>query len=299
MSVPAADLLTTAPLPTSAAESVGAGPAARGWVRQLEIAIPGAFIVALLFFCFIWPLIYPVPKPVGGALQTTNLPLWSKGHILGTDLVGNDVMSRILYGGRVSFEVVAGVQIIGLLVGGLFGMAAGYIGGWTEAVMMRILDVFIAFPSLVLVLAIADGLGPSEIHVIWALSAFSIPAFARVARAATLQLRDQPFVVAARLSGTRGLRIMFTHLLPNMAPQLLTFTLLGAGIVIILEGALDFLGYGIPPPGASWGNMISSGQQYISVYPLEVVVPSLFLLVTVIALNLLGDGLRVRWGARG
>ncbi|MBO0823669.1 MAG: ABC transporter permease [Actinobacteria bacterium] len=298
MSVPAADLLTTAPVPT-AADAIDVGQGSRGWVRQLEIAIPGAIIAALLFFSFIWPLVYPVPKPVGGALQTTNLPLWSKGHIFGTDPIGNDVMSRILYGGRVSFEVVAGVQLIGLLIGGLFGMVAGYVGGWVEAVMMRILDVFIAFPTLVLVLAIADGLGPSELHVIWALSAFSIPAYARVARAATLRLRDQPFVVAARLSGTARWRIMFTHLLPNMAPQLLTFSLLGAGIVIILEGALDFLGYGIPAPGASWGNMINAGQQYMSAYPREVVVPSIFLLVTVIALNLLGDGVRARWGVRG
>jgi peptide/nickel transport system permease protein len=298
MSVPAADLLVAAPVPT-AADAAGAGPPARGWVRSLEIIIPGAIVAALLFFCFIWPLVYRVPPPVGGALQTTNLPLWSKGHIFGTDPVGNDVMSRVLYGGRVTFEVVAGVQLIGLLIGGLFGMVAGYVGGWVEAVMMRILDVFIAFPTLVLVLAIADGLGPSELHVIWALSAFSIPAYARVARAATLRLRDQPFIVAARLSGTARWRIMFTHLLPNMAPQLLTFSLLGAGIVIILEGALDFLGYGIPPPGASWGNMIYAGQQYMSAYPREVVVPSLALLVSVIALNLLGDGVRARWGVRG
>jgi peptide/nickel transport system permease protein len=297
MSVPAADLLTTAAQP-EAAEAAGRAPRALGRLRSAEIVVPGAILVLLLFFCFIWPLVYPVPKPVGGALQTTNLPLWSPGHILGTDIVGDDVMSRILYGGRVSFEVAAGVQVIGLVIGGLMGMVTAYRGGWLEAVLMRALDVFIAFPSLVLVLAIADSLGPSEMHVIWALSAFSIPAFARVARAATLRLRDQPFVVAARLSGTRAWRIMFGHLVPNMMPQLVTFSLLGAGITIILEGALDFLGYGIPPPGASWGNMIAAGQSFISVYPRFVVVPSIFLLVTVLCLNLLGDGLRSRWGVR-
>ena len=207
-------------------------------------------------------------------------------------------MSRILYGGRVSFEVAAAVQVIGLVIGGLLGMLAAYRGGWLEAVMMRMLDVFIAFPSLVLVLAIADSLGPSEMHVIWALSAFSIPAFGRVARAATLRLRDQPFVVAARLSGSRTWRIQLRHLVPNMLPQLLTFSLLGAGITMILEGALDFLGYGIPPPGPSWGNMIAPGQSFMSVYPRFVLVPSIFLLVTVLCLNLLGDGLRARWGVR-
>jgi peptide/nickel transport system permease protein len=134
--------------------------------------------------------------------------------------------------------------------------------------------------------------------VIWALSAFSIPAFARVARAGTLRLRDQPFVVAARLSGTRAWRIMFTHIAPNMMPQLLTFSLLGASLIIILEGALDFLGYGIQAPGASWGNMIATGQQYISVYPDFVLVPSVFLFATAVCLNVMGDGLRSRWGVR-
>jgi peptide/nickel transport system permease protein len=297
MSVPAADLLGTAPQPETR-EAAGQTPGARGWLRSAEIVIPGAILLVLLFFCFIWPLVYPVPKPVGGSLLTTNLPLWSPGHILGTDIVGDDVMSRILYGGRVSFEVAAAVQVIGLVIGGLIGMLAAYRGGWVEAVMMRVLDVFIAFPSLVLVLAIADSLGPSETHVIWALSAFSIPAFARVSRAATLRLRDQPFVLAARLAGTRAWRILLTHVLPNMMPQLVTFAMLGAGITIILEGALDFLGYGIPPPAASWGNMIAAGQSFISVYPRYVVVPSIFLLVTVLCLNLLGDGLRARWAVR-
>ncbi len=224
--------------------------------------------------------------------------MWSPGHILGTDTVGNDIMSRMLYGGRVSFEVAAAVQVIGLLVGGLLGMIAGYSGGPVEAVLMRVLDVFIAFPSLVLVLAIVDSLGQSEINVIWALSAFSIPAFARLARAATLRLRDQPFVVAARLSSTKPRRILFGHIAPNMLPQLATFSLLGAGVTIILEGALDFLGYGIPDPAPSWGKDIAVGQTMLSVRPSLVIVPSIFLFVTVACLNLMGDGLRARWGVR-
>jgi peptide/nickel transport system permease protein len=297
MSVPAADVLATA-LPGPVAGAGEPGARRRSALRSAEIAIPAAVLILLLFFCFIWPLVYPVPKPIFGALQTTDLPLFSPGHIFGTDIVGNDIMSRILYGGRVSFEVAAAVQAIGLAAGGVIGLVAAYFGGWLDAVLMRILDVFIAFPSLVLVLAIADGLGPSEWHVIIALSAFSIPAFARVSRAAAMTLRDRPFIVAARLSGTPWWRIMFTHLVPNMAPQLLTFSLLGASITIILEGALDFLNAGIPPPGPSWGNMIASGQQYLSVYPMLVVVPSVFLLLTSICLNLLGDGLRAQWGVR-
>ncbi|HEY2505579.1 MAG TPA: ABC transporter permease [Streptosporangiaceae bacterium] len=295
MSVPAANVLI---LPAQEVRVAGAASRRLRWLRSVEIWVPAAFLLAMLFFCFIWPLVYTVPSPVHGSLIDNNLPLWSKGHILGTDTVGDDVMARILYGGQVSFEVAAAVQAIGLVIGGALGLVAAYVGGWLDAVLMRILDVFIAFPSLVLVLAIADGLGPTEMHVIWALSAFSIPAFARVARAAALQLRDRPFVVAARLSGTKTWRILLQHLAPNMLPQLLTFTLLGAGLTMILEGGLDFLGYGIPPPTASWGNMIAAGQSFISVSPRFVFVPSIFLFVTTLALNLLGDGLRARWDAR-
>jgi len=297
MAVPIADALSLAP-PAGDIAAVGRLSRAGKLVRSLEVAVPAAVLALLLFFCFIWPLVYPVPPPVGGSILDSGLPLWSPGHIFGTDTVGNDIMSRILYGGRVSFEVAAAVQVIGLAVGGLLGMIAGYHGGTLEAVLMRVLDVFIAFPSLVLVLAIVDSLGQSEVNVIWALTAFSIPAFARVTRAATLRLRDQPFVVAARLSSVKTWRILFGHIVPNVAPQMLTFSLLGAGVVIILEGALDFLGYGIPDPTASWGKMIASGQAMLSVSPSLVIVPSIFLFVTVVCLNMLGDGLRALWGVR-
>jgi peptide/nickel transport system permease protein len=297
MAVPVADALSPA-LPDDDAVAASRFPRAHGLMRTLEITIPAAVLLVLLFFCFIWPVVYPVPKPTGGSILNSGLPMWSPGHIFGTDTVGNDIMARILYGGQVSFEVAAAVQVIGLVVGGLLGMVAGYRGGPLESVLMRALDVFIAFPSLVLVLAIVDSLGQSELNVIWALSAFSIPAFARVARAGTLRLRDQPFVVAARLSSAKPWRILFGHLLPNLMPQLVTFSLLGAGVTIILEGALDFLGYGIPDPEPSWGKEIAVGQTMLSIRPSLVIVPSIFLFVTVVCLNLMGDGLRARWGVR-
>ena len=297
MAVPVADALPGA-LPDDDAVAARRFPRAHGLMRTLEITIPAAVLLVLLFFCFVWPAVYPVPKPTGGSILNSGLPMWSPGHIFGTDTVGNDIMARILYGGQVSFEVAAAVQVIGLVVGGLLGMVAGYRGGPLESVLMRALDVFIAFPSLVLVLAIVDSLGQSELNVIWALSAFSIPAFARVARAGTLRLRDQPFVVAARLSSAKPWRILSGHVVPNLMPQLVTFGLLGAGVTIILEGALDFLGYGIPDPAPSWGKEIAVGQTMLSVRPSLVIVPSIFLFVTVVCLNLMGDGLRARWGVR-
>ncbi len=297
MAAPLPEALISAPDPRAPLAS--ARPRrARGWARSLEIALPGAFLIVLLGACFVWPLIGNVPKPTGGSVLEAGLPPLSPGHVFGTDPVGNDVFSRILYGGRVSIEVGLAVNLIGLAVGGLLGTVAAYRGGIVDTVVMRVLDVLIAFPSLVLALAIAEGLGPSELHVIWALSFFSVPAFGRIARAATLRIRGQTFMLAAALAGTRGRRMLLRHIAPNIMPQLVTFGLLGIGVAIILEGALSFLGLGIPPPAPSWGSMIAQGQGTLSVSPDLVLIPSAFLFATVVALNLLGDGLRARWGVR-
>ena len=216
--------------------------------------------------------------------------------MLGTDVQGVDIFSQLVYGGQVAFEVGISVTVIGIAIGGTLGVVAAYFGGWVDAVISRVLDILIAFPALVLALVIAEGLGPSEMHVIWALSVFGIPAVGRVARGATLTIRGLPFMTAARLAGTRRWRIIARHVVPNIMPSIVTFSLLGIGIVIILEGALDFLGYGIPQPKPSWGNMIANGQQILSVQPEYVLIPSIALLITVAALNMLGDALRERWG---
>jgi peptide/nickel transport system permease protein len=266
--------------------------------RTLKITLPAALLVLIFFLCFLWPLIYPVPSPTFTNILDSNLAIFSKGHFLGTDSVGYDEWSRILYGGRTSLEIALAVNAIGLVVGGLFGALAGYAGGIRDAVMMRFVDVLIAFPAIVLALAIAERLGPSEFHVILALSVFSIPAFARLSRAATLRVREQPFIVAARLSGTRTHRILLRHLVPNILPQLTTFTLLGMGITIVLEGALSFLNLGIPAPAPSWGNMIAQGQTVLTAEPRFVLIPSVALFITVLSLNLLGDGLREHWSSR-
>jgi peptide/nickel transport system permease protein len=296
MSVPLPDtLLAGGP---DAAVTVAAPRRRRGRAQSLKIAIPAGLLVLIYGACFVWPLVYPVPKPVGGNVLSSNLPPFSRGHIFGTDPVGNDIFSRILHGGQVSFEVGFGTVAVGLLIGSALGVPAAYWGGWADAVISRVLDVLIAFPALVLALAIAEGLGPSELNVIWALSFFFIPAFGRVARSATLAQREQTFMLAARLSGSRGPRVILRHIVPNIAPQLMTFSLLGVGVAIILEGALSFLGLGIPPPEPSWGSMIAQGQGTLSASPDLVLIPSAFLFATVVSLNLLGDALRERWGVR-
>ena len=267
------------------------------WTGHLDVGVPAALIVLILAACFIGPALFPLPKPVGGSIFEANLRPLAPGHLLGTDPVGNDVLSRLLYGGRASLETALAVNLIGLFLGGTIGALAGYLGGPVDAVAMRALYVLIAFPALVLALAIADSLGPGQGHTILALSFFAVPIFARNARAATLRLRELTFMTAARLCGTRTWRVLLRHIAPNILPALVTFLLLGVGVTIILEGALSFLGLGIPPPEPSWGNMIFEGQAVLSAEPKLVLLPSAFLFVTVLAFNLLGDALRARGNA--
>jgi len=268
------------------------------WLRRrdLDLWIPGVILGALLVGCFILPLTGVVPDPMAGDLTQVLRPPLSPGHILGTDTIGRDVMSRILYGGRTSIEVGLAVNAIGIVAGGLIGMFAGFRRGFLDSLIMRVLDVMLAFPALILTIVIATYLGASELNVIWAISFFSIPAYARLARAVTLKMREQVYIDAARMSGRSDRAILLRHIAPNVLPQLATYSLLQVGIVVMIEATLSFLGAGVGPSQASWGTMIATGQTYLSTNPSLVLVPSAFLFVTVVSLNLLGDGLRSRYG---
>ena len=271
-------------------------------LKSLELWLPIGILTFIALVCFLWPEIHTVPSPINGNLLGANLPWFSHtslagSHFLGTDTLGNDVMSEVLYGGRTSMEVGLGVAVIGFVIGGTLGVLAGYMGGALEAVVMRILDMFLAFPALVIAITIVTYLGQSELHVIWAIAFFAIPAYARLARATTLRIKDQTFIVASRLSGASDKRILFRHIAPNVAPQLLTFSFLGIGVYIIVEATLSFLGYGLPSNVASWGKMIANGQIFLGTEPRLVLVPSACLFILIISLNLTSDALRARWGA--
>jgi len=262
-----------------------------------EIALPAAGLILMTLACFVAPFVFPIAGPNAGNLSYSNILPLSPGHIFGTDPLGNDVLSRVLYGGRVSIEVGLGSCFLGFTLGGLLGIFAGFKGGAIEVVIMRILDMFLAFPALVLAITIATYLGASELHVIWAISFFSVPGFARLARAHTLRLREQVFVVSSKLSGQRDRTILLRHIAPNVIPNLVTFSFLFIGIAIVVEAGLSFLGLGVPPPQPSWGNMISVGQSYLASNPDLVLIPAAFLFFTVMCLNLLGDALRARWSS--
>ena len=270
----------------------------RAILRAADLWIPATMVILMILACFVWPEIYPLRNPTKGVLANANLPPFSRGYLLGADTLGDDVLSRILYGGRTSLEVGFASNALGLIIGGTLGTVAGYLGGIVESVVMRIIDMFLAFPALVLALVIVTYLGASELHLIWAIAFFGVPAYARLARAQSLRTRELNFILAARLSGTPHLRIVRRHIARNVLPGLLTFACLGIAIAIFVESALSFLGLGVPAPAPSWGNMIALGQTYLASNPYLIIVPSAFLFVTVLSLNLLGDALRARWAER-
>jgi len=267
----------------------------RAWLRGLHIGLPVGLLTLIFVACFILPLVAPIPKPTGGDILESLKPAFAPGHLLGTDDNGNDILARILYGGRTSLIVALLVNLVGLVVGGGLGALAAQAGGVVDGVIMRLFDVLIAIPSLALIVAVSLSLGPGLRNTILTLAFFSVPAFARISRAETLRLRERPFMVAAKLSGTSRWRIVVRHIAPNIGPQLMTFAMLGMGIIMVIEGALSFLGLGIRPPAPSWGNMIFQGQLSLSGTPLLVVWPSVALFLTVVGFNQLGEAVRSRW----
>jgi peptide/nickel transport system permease protein len=270
---------------------------ARSWRRELDLWIPAAVTAIIVLACFVWPLLGDVPRAVDGNIAMANLPAGSAGHLLGTDMVGNDILARVLAGGRVALEVGVATNVVGLILGGCLGVLAAAAGGILDTVLTRLLDILIAFPAVVLALLVAADLGPGELHVILALTFFTVPAYARLARAHSLQVRGLDFVRAARVSGARTSQT-FGHLIPNVLPRLLTFSFLGISLAISFEAALSFLGLGVVPPAPSWGDMIAQGQEYLSIHPALAVIPSACLVATVVAINLTGDAVRTRLASR-
>lgn len=263
----------------------------------VRLVVPVALLLGIAG-CLALPQFHSIAAPIGGDVLDANLPAFSPGHLLGSDADGNDVLSRLVYGGRTSLLIALTVNLLGLSCGGVLGIVAAYKGSFLDALVMRTLDAFIAFPPLIIVLTVAQGLGTGTRNTIAALAFFSVPAFARVARASTLRVQQQTFILAAQLSGAGTLRILTRHIVPSILPQLASYALLGMGVVVTIEGAISFLGLGAPLPQPSWGNMIYQGQLSLAATPRLVLLPSLFLFVTALSFNLLSETLRERWSAR-
>jgi peptide/nickel transport system permease protein len=223
----------------------------------------------------------------------------SVAHLLGTDQLGRDLLARVAHGAQVSLFVGIVATGLGMFFGSLLGLLAGFYRRRTETIIMGGVDMLLAFPGLILVIALAAFLGPSIRNLVIAIGVFAIPAFARLVRAQTLTIAERDFVKVARTQGASDLRLMVRELAPNVLPTILTYALVVIAIVIVVEGSLSFLGLGIPPPRPTWGGMIASGKGELSNSPHVSMVPAAVMFLTVLSLNLIGGKLSTRFDLRG
>lgn len=240
--------------------------------------------------------------PIHDPLQT-NVPDRLNGpsldSLLGNDGLGRDILSRLIHGARVSVVIALSAVGIGLLLGGTLGIMAGYFRGRFERSVMAVLDVVLAFPWLVLLLALVAFIGQSLVAIACAIGFLWVPAYARVARANTLSVAQKEFVLASRAMGARSPRILLREILPNVVLPLLAYALVAMGLVIIVESALAFLGLSVEAPRPTWGGMIAEGRRHMSSTAHIVLIPSIAMLLTVLSLNLVGDRLRSRYDVKG
>jgi peptide/nickel transport system permease protein len=260
-------------------------------LRRNRTAVVGAAIVAaFVALAVLAPYLVPY-HPTQGALGQRLLPP-SAAHWLGTDELGRDVFSRILFGARISLQIQLVSVLIALAIGITLGAVGGYLGGAVDNVIMRSMDVLLAFPSIFLALGIIAALGTGLFNLMLAAGVSSIPAFARIVRASILSLKEREFVEAAKALGGGSSRIMFRHLLPNcLAPVIVQSTLRMATVLLTASG-LSFLGLGVQPPTPEWGAMLSNARSYLIVAPHVATVPGLAIMIVVVGFNLFGDGLR-------
>ena len=251
---------------------------ASGWIVLLVLA---AVLADLL----------PIPSPTDMDMLGKRAAPGAE-HLLGTDNLGRDMLSRLIHGARISLTVGLLAPVISVVIGGALGMLAGYFRGRFGAFAVGSVDVLLAFPPLVLLLAVTAYLGQSVTNLTLVIGVLGIPAFTRVARAVTLSLTEREFVVAARALGATHTRILLRELLPNVALPLLAFFLLGVAVTIVVEGALSFLGLGVPPPAPSWGSMIAEGREALEIAPWLAFFPAGTMFITVLAFNIVGDTLR-------
>lgn len=213
-------------------------------------------------------------------------------YVLGTDDMGRDVLSRIIMGSRVSLLVASVATFLSLILGVLFGSLAGYFGGFVDTIIMRLMDLILAFPSVLLAIAIVASLGPGVVNAMLAISIVRIPAMARVTRSMVLGLKEEEFVLAGKALGFRSSRILFRHILINCFAPILVIATMNMGTAIVVEATLSFLGLGAQPPIISWGRMLALGREAIRSAPYMTLYPGLAIVMTVLGFNLLGDGLR-------
>ncbi|MCC6703620.1 MAG: ABC transporter permease [Thermomicrobiales bacterium] len=259
--------------------------------KKHKPALIGLVFVLMLFLAALFaPVIAPFDPNKVSILDSKKGP--SAEHWLGNDDVGRDILSRVIFGSRVALIVGLGATTIAVIIGVTVGAAAGYFGGKIDTVLSRFVDSLMSFPLLALLLILSAVLGPSLRNVVIVIGCSVWASYARMVRAEVLSLRERDFVHAARAAGARNSRIVSRHVVPNALGPVIIFASLQVGGIIILESALSFLGLGVQRPTASWGTMLSDGRDYIRNYPHISMAPGIAITLTVLAFNLIGDGLR-------
>ena len=261
-------------------------------IRRNRLAMAGLIIVSILLVVAAFaPLIAP-HDPLTQDLSRRLLPPGTPGNLLGTDDFGRDILSRIIYGARITLYIIAQVAGTAPVLGLLIGTVAGYFGGWIDATLMRLTDIFLAFPRLILALALVAVLGPGIENAVLAIALTAWPPYARVARAETLTVRTSDYIAAIRLQGASAPRIIAGHVVPMCLPSVIIRVTLDMAGVILIAAGLGFLGLGVLPPAPEWGLMISSGRKFLFEQWWVATMPGLAIFIVSLGFNLLGDGLR-------
>jgi peptide/nickel transport system permease protein len=256
-----------------------------------RVILAGSLVLLLFLVALLAPFISP-HDPIAVNADNAYLPPLSPSHLLGTDELGRDLLSRVLWGARVSLPVAFVAVAVGLVAGGVIGLISGYFGGVFDLLLMRLIDALLAFPALILAIAIVAALGPDLRNAMIAIGIVAIPVYARLVRALVLQLKQMEFVAATRSLGATPMRIILRHLIPNLLNPVIVQVSLSAGFAILAEATLSFLGLGAQVPTPDWGQMINTGATFLANDPWLAIVPGAAISVTVFSFNLLGDSLR-------
>ena len=255
-----------------------------------RVAVSASLIALLFLVAILAPIISP-HDPIAQDPDNSYLPPGA-GHVLGTDELGRDLLSRIIWGARVSLPVAFVAVAVGLSIGGLVGVIAGYRGKLTDLLLMRVIDALLAFPGIILAIAVVAALGPGLTHAMIAIGIVNVPVYARLVRGQVLQLKNQEFITAVRAMGATPLRIVLMHIVPNLLNPIIVQVSLSAGFAILAEATLSFLGLGAQVPTPDWGQMINNGVRFLNNDPYLALVPGVAISLTVFAFNLFGDSLR-------
>ena len=260
-------------------------------LAKSPLAMFGLAIIFVLVFCAIFAEVISPYSPIKQDLMHM-FETPSSAHWLGTDEFGRDILSRLIYGARVSLQVGFIAVGIALVIGGMLGAVSGYYSGRLDNCIMRVMDVLLSIPQTLLAIAIVAALGPSLMNLMIAVGISAVPTYARIVRGSVLSIRSMEFIEAARAAGSSDLRIILKHIIPNSMAPIIVQSTLGVASAILNAAGLSFIGLGIQPPNPEWGAMLSGGRQYIRDFPHMTLYPGLAIMLTILALNFLGDGLR-------